>query len=249
MFKDVLPQSEENASMTPNRKYFGMTTTQLAILAGLAGAVCLLFVVAGSLILRGGLGGSAPAPQDTPTPQFTVTPFALPSVAPTATLTPVPYEMLIPDGWLQFKTALIEIWLPKEFKVAKPKEIANSANLAPRELVATGTTSKSSPYKMFVVVSYEPMTLNSLDEYLTSKIVGLPADTRVADKRMVTMNSQDVVRFVLETRANTAEVNDMTYVFLDGTTVWYVEYIAQINEYFTMLDTFEKSAKTFRIVR
>ncbi|HSB02803.1 MAG TPA: hypothetical protein VLE49_19295 [Anaerolineales bacterium] len=237
--------------MTQDRKYFGMTPTQIGILAGLAGAACLLFAVAGFLILRGGLGGSAPAPQETPTPQFTVTPFVLPSVAPTETLTPVPYEMLIPDGWLQFKTGLVEIWLPKEFKAAKTKTADNSANWAVSEMVATapGTTSKSSVYKMFVVVSYEPLTGDSLDAYLNGKIASLSSSTRIADKRTVTLNAQDAVRFVLEKRTDTAEVNDMVYVFLDGTTVWYVEYIAQINEYFTMIDTFEKSARTFRIVR
>jgi hypothetical protein len=66
---------------------------------------------------------------------------------------------------------------------------------------------------------------------------------------MVTVNSQNVVRFVFETNSNNVAVNDLMYVFLDGSTVWYVEYIAEINEYFARLDTFEKSARTFRIVR
>jgi hypothetical protein len=45
------------------------------------------------------------------------------------------------------------------------------------------------------------------------------------------------------------DVNDMTYVFLDGSTVWYVEYAAQINEFYENLSTFEQSAQTFRFVR
>jgi hypothetical protein len=102
---------------------------------------------------------------------------------------------------------------------------------------------------MFVVVSYEPMTGDSLDTYLNGKIASLSSSTRVANKRTLTLNSQDVVRLVLEKHTDAGDVNDMVYVFLDGTTVWYVEYIAQINEYFTMVDTFEKSALTFRIVR
>lgn len=248
MFDNMKPQSEESPKPR-SRKYFGMTTTQLGILAGMGGAACFLFVIAGCLFLRGGLGSLAAAPQPTPVPQSTATPFVIPTITPTATLTPVPYEMLIPDGWLQFKTGLIEIWLPKEFKVAKSKTLEESANLAIPELVVTRTVTKSSPYKMFVVVSYEPLTLDSLDDYLTGEIANLSSDTRVADKRMVTINSQDVVRFVFETRTDTAEVNDLMYVFLDGSTVWYVEYIAQINEYFTMVDMFEKSARTFRIVR
>ena len=57
------------------------------------------------------------------------------------------------------------------------------------------------------------------------------------------------MRFVFEVRYNNVDVNDLTYVFLDGGTIWYVEYIAQINEFFEMLSVFEKSAQTFRVVR
>ena len=54
---------------------------------------------------------------------------------------------------------------------------------------------------------------------------------------------------MFETRYNNLDVNDLTYVFQDGSTIWYVEYIAQINEFFEMLSVFEKSAQTFRVVR
>jgi hypothetical protein len=235
--------------MEPNRKYFGMTPTQLAILGGLAAGACLLFMVAARLFLQGGPGSLAPAPQNTPLPQATATPFVIPTFTPTETLTPVPYEMLIPEGWLQFKTGLVEVWLPKEFKKGDTKLVKNSAKLAVPELVAAEVTSKSSAYRMLVVVSYEPLTADSLDAYLTSEIVNLPPETHVADKRMVSVNSQDAVRLVFEIRSEGVEFNDLMYVFLDGSTVWYVEYVAQINEYFTMLETFEKSARTFRVVR
>jgi hypothetical protein len=72
----------------------------------------------------------------------------------------------------------------------------------------------------------------------------------VAEKRKVFINATEVVRFVFEMRSdNNIDINDMTYVFLDGSTVWYVEYVAQINEFYERLSTFEQSAKTFRIVR
>jgi hypothetical protein len=235
--------------MTQDRKYFGMTTKQIAILAGLAVAACLLLGVAGLLFLRGGRSSVNQAPQNTPVPQSTATPFVLATASPTETLTPLPYELLIPEGWVQFKTGLVEIWLPKEFKKGDSKSIKNSANLAVPELVLTGSTSKSAPYKMLVVISYEPMTADSLDAYLTSEIVNLSPEARVVDKKMISINSQDVVRFVFEIRSNNVDFNDLAYVFLDGSTVWYVEYVAQINDYFTVLDNFEKSAKTFRIVR
>ena len=54
---------------------------------------------------------------------------------------------------------------------------------------------------------------------------------------------------VLEMRVNNIDINDMVYVFQDGSTVWYVEYIAQITEFFDNLPVFEQSVKTFRPVK
>ena len=102
--------------MQQNRKFFGMTPLQLGILAGLAGAACLLFGLAGWFVLRGKSGLLARAPENTPVPRATSTLIVIPTLTPTQTPTPVPYEMLIPSGWEQFKTGLVEIWLPSSFK-------------------------------------------------------------------------------------------------------------------------------------
>lgn len=236
--------------MTQNRNYFGMTRTQIGILAALAGIVCLLFGLAGWFVLRGKNNPLAHVPQGTPVPQSTSTPFMMPTLAPTNTPTAVLYEMLIPEGWVQFKTGLVEIWLPAEFKQAELGALHDSADLAMPELFMREADSDSSLYQMLVMISYEPLTGDPLDVYLESEIAKLPSTIRVAEKRKVFVNSTEVVRFVFETRSdNNIDINDMVYVFLDGSTVWYVEYVAQINEFYEMLSTFEQSAKTFRIVR
>jgi hypothetical protein len=235
--------------MKQNRKFFGMTLTQIGILAGLTGVTCLLFGLTGLFVFRGRFGLFARAPKTTPVARSTSTMIVIPTLTPTATPTPVPYEMLIPNGWLQFKTGLVEIWLPSGFKLGDSKLLGNSPNLAVPELVITGTTSNSSLYQMLVTVSYEPLTTDSLDSFLDSEVAKLPSEIRVAERRKVSVNSIDALRFVFETRSNNIDINDLAYVFLDGSTVWYVEYAAQINEFYEMLPTFEESVKTFRIVR
>ena len=232
--------------MTQDHKYFGMTPAQIGILAGLAGIACLLFGLTGWFVLRGKF---SPVVQGTPVPQSTSTPFMLATLSPTETPTPISYEVLIPDGWLQFKTGLVEIWLPKEFKLGDSKLFSDSANSALRELVVTGAASNSAPDQMLVLVSYEPLPAGSLDAYLDSQIVNFPTNIRIAERRKVTINTVEAVQFVLETRNTTVDFNDLTYVFLDGSTIWYVEYVAEINEFYEMLPTFEQSVKTFRIVR
>lgn len=248
MFDDMQPQLEESTPKQ-DRKYWGMTTTQIAILAGLAAMTCLLFAVAGWLILRGGLGSAAPAPQDTATPQPTATPFVIPTVTPTPTLTPVPYEMLIPEGWVQFKTALVEIWLPKGFKQQKPKPSDNFSDTMTVELEVVQAPSKTLLNPVVVLVSYEPLVAPSLDAYVEGLPSQLSADVRVAAKRKVNINSVDAMLVMLEMKNNGEEVNDQVYVFLDGSTVWFVQYITQINQFYEMTPTFEQSVKTFRMVR
>jgi hypothetical protein len=235
--------------MQQNNKLFGMTPTQIVILAGLAAIACLLFGLGGWFFMRGRLDQSPTSTPGVSISRTTATPWSLPTPVPTGTTTLIPYENLIPSGWSQHKTGLIEIWLPPEFESGDPQLFKDSAITAIQELVLVGLRSDSSPYRMLVLVSYEPLTAESLDLHLDGEVAKLPAEVHLSERRKVTLNSTEAVRFSLETRIDNQDFNDVTYVFLDGSTVWYVEYVAQINDFFETLSTFEKSANTFQIVR
>jgi hypothetical protein len=165
--------------------------------------------------------------------------------APTA----IPYEQLIPAGWKQYQTSLVELWLPANFRLADKKTINTTAQIALNELFITEIPSNSSAYNMLVSVSYDLMTGNSLDEFIETKLQQLPVEVRVTDRRTVYVNTVEARRIMIELRANNIDINDMVYVFLDGDTVWYVEYVAQISEFFENLPIFEQSIKTFRTVK
>jgi len=103
---------------------------------------------------------------------------------------------------------------------------------------------------MLVGVSYEPLTTGvSLDTYLDSEISKLPSDVRVTDRRTVFINSVEARRIMIELDVDNIDINNMVYVFLDGSTIWYVEYVGEIAEFFTNLAVFEQSVNTFRMVR
>jgi len=235
--------------MQQNRKFFGMSIAQLGVLVGLTVAACLIFGLAGWLFVRGGAGRLDRSPISTLAPRATSTMVVIPTLTPTRTPTPAPYESLIPEGWRQYKTALVEIWLPANFKTGDPKLLKEWTNLATPELIMTEATSKSSLYQMLVTVSYEPLASDSVAAFLDKKIAELPTTVHVAERKQVSVNSADALRFVFETRSNNIDIDVLSYVFVDGSTVWYVEYGAQINEFYEMLSTFETSVKTFRMVR
>lgn len=235
--------------MNEERKYFGMPIRQVGILAGLVGILVLLVCVGGWSILRNSRSGLSQPPTQAPTPTLTLTPLTAPTITPTITQTPVPYEQLIPDGWVQYKTALVEIWLPPNFKKADPSLLGELADLAVPELVLSEVKSKSSLYNMVAGVSYEPLVGDSFNKFLDGQLAQVPPDILLVERRKISLNAQDVVRLTFEFRTSNTDVNDLTFVFQDGGTIWYVQYIAQINEFYDTLPIFEQSAKTFRIVR
>jgi hypothetical protein len=172
-----------------------------------------------------------------------------PTLTPTITPTPLPYEQLIPAGWNQYETSLVEIWLPSNFKLADNRTVNTTAGFALPELLIAEVPSKSSAYTMLVAVSYDLLTGDSLDKFLDAKFPSLPYQARVSDRRTVYVNTVEARRIVVEFRINNIDYNDMVYVFLDGQTVWYVEYVAQISEFFDNLPIFEQSIQTFRTVK
>ncbi len=237
--------------MEEEKKYFGMTRMQIGILAALAAALILVVSVGAFLVLRSLTPSASAPPQPTATPLPTVTLMAAssPTVTPTSAPTAIPYEQLIPAGWKQYKTSLVEIWLPANFKLADKKALNQTAQLALNELFITEIPSKTSTYNMLVSVSYNLLTGDSLDAFLETQIKQLPPEIRVTDRRTVYVNTVEARRIMLEYRVNNIDINDMVYVFLDGNTVWFVEYVAQIGEFFENLPIFEQSIKTFRTVK
>jgi len=236
--------------MNEGKKYFGMTRMQIGILAGLAGVLIIILCVGGWLVLRS-RGGAALSNSTVPTAVPTVTSIVVipPTITPTISPTAIPYEQLIPPGWNQYKTSLIELWLPTNFKPSTKKTADILNGFMFTDLLMTEVSSKSSAYNMQVAVTYDLMTGDSLDTYLESKFPHLPYQASVTDRRKMVINAVEARRIVIEYRANNVDYDDVVYVFLDGNTVWYVQYAAEISEFFDNLPLFEQSVKTFRIVR
>ncbi|MGZ9226766.1 MAG: hypothetical protein ACXW4M_14545, partial [Anaerolineales bacterium] len=209
----------------------------------------------------------AGAPQTVPVAQSTSTPYILPTIQPTATTTTVPYEERIPPGWKQFKTGLVEIWLPADFEPGEIDKLLEESRQSYEELgiqelidynagdksivnlVATDEISGSPLYRTIASISYEPLTAESLDVFVQKKVSELPSMITVAGRKTVQMGSNEAIQLVYEMRVGNIHINSVDYVLLDGMTVWVVSYSAEITEFFQQLPNFEKSIRTFRIVR
>ena len=225
-----------------------MTVTQLGILAGLALLAFLLFCLVGWLIMSRGLRAAQPVAQ-APTILATATLRVLPTQTSTSVPTPVPYETLIPAGWVQYKSPLYEIWLPTGYKDATAEHLVTGLGNSPVvDLSLGGAYTSKSPNKIYVTVAYEPMTGDSFDKFLNERLVTVGA--ALSERSRVDLNTVPAVRLVFTGRkSNNTDINELTYVVQDGPTVWYVQYTAEITEFYNLLTTFESSAETFRVVR
>jgi len=234
--------------MNQNRKYLGMTITQIGILAGLAGFAFLLFCIVGWLVISKGGGGNQVIP---PTAFVQPTVTLIVNATPTSTPapTPVPYETLIPTGWEQHQTPLHEIWMLPGYKSASPDTLITGLGNSPiLDLSLRGTYAAKSANKVYVTVAYEPLT-DDFDKFLNDRLAAL--GPLVSERSKVNLNGLSATRLVFSGRKgnNNTDINELTYVVLDGSTVWYVQYTAEITDFYNMLATFETSAKTFRLVK
>ena len=236
--------------MTQDRTLFGMTTRQVGLIAGLVVIVCLLFGIVGWLALRGGLGLFSRSPEVLPTSLPTSTRPVTPTAGPTETPTPVPYDQLIPYGWTQHKTQLIELWLPPDFETAATGVVTGVSGNAVFLNLALVSSSGTTSYPISVAVSYEPLSTDTLEDFLDVKLSNIPLDVNKAEHRKVSINAVEAYRLIFEARtSDNLNTNDLLFIFQDGGTVWYVKYSAEINEFYEMLPVFEESIKTFRMVK
>ena len=237
--------------MNQDRKYFGMTGMQIGILASLTGAAFLLFCITGFLVLGKARGLLSKPAAATSTLQPTATLMIPPTLTPAPAATPLPYESLIPGGWVQFRTALYEIWMPSGYKSATADVlITGLGDSAIVDLSVRGTYSSLSPYKIYVTVSYVPLNADSLDAFLKTRLSALGPYLSLSERSKTDLNTVPVTRLVFGGRkGNNVDLSELTYVIQDGTTVWYIQYSAELTEFYEMLPTFEASAKTFRVVK
>ena len=136
--------------------------------------------------------------------------------------------------------------MPNNFKVAGKNTKDITVNFGIPELLLAEVSSKSSAYTMLVSVSYDLTTSESLDALLDEKFPSIPYQSHISDRRTVFVNTHEARRIVIEFKVDNIDYNNMVYVIQDGNTVWYVEYVAQIAEFFDNIGVFEQSINTFR---
>jgi len=251
-----------------SKRYLGMTALQLAILGCLAFVACGA-IAGGVFFVSSGPTGPGisifPSREPSSTPQPTMTPFLseTPTIPPTATL--VPYEELIPNGWNQYTTNSLELWLPTQFEQADVgqerqdridlyeqlgyDDIARELEENPPAYVLWFKVSEpgSTLYITDLTVETVLMDAPSLDEFLDREYASLPQEFILVNRQEVSVGNYEARRALLEANLSNVYIGVAQYAIFDGVNVWFITCGSNFNEFYTWLPEFDKIARTFRL--
>jgi hypothetical protein len=258
------------------QSYFGMKQTQIAILGGLAFILMLSLCGFGYLVFSGfsALPSASPPPPiqavATPTRAFPIiTEATLPTleitITPAVALTAAP-----PAGWIKFRTASAELWLPDYFvggdmTVKRSETIQKVAKLGIRfsDVVASMKKEDKSTL-LFMVdknisdtvileVMVEHIILKEdlpLKDYIDQTYVS-EGDLMVIinENKKMTLLGREARRLTYQSRQTSGlEGTVIEYAIKDGLGVWFVAYILPPDQILDLMPMIDQSITTYKII-
>ncbi len=251
-----------------SKRIFGMTITQMVILGCLALMACGT-VFGGLFFVSGSMGGSfsmLPSPVPTSTVQPTFTPYLTQTPTLTPTATDIPYEDLLPEGWDQYTTDSIELWVPPRFEVVDIEEerqkriqfyedlgyddIAEELEDNPPTYVYWFKDSEPNTTLFIPNITIEPllMTAENPDNFIDQENAKLPQEFIVVNRQDFQVGGYEARRLLLEANLNNAYIGVVNFVIFDGTNIWSINCGSHFTEFYTWLPEFDKMARTFRVI-
>lgn len=256
-------------SSRTRRRILGLTVFQLFVLACL-GILALSISGAGFWYIAN-TAGLIPTPvvtlTATLTPTLTLTPTFTPF--PTATFTPVRTptpRVLIPEGWNQYDTGEVEMWLPPAFqwvddppaffqewaaafKKAGRDDLAEplKKNLPEYKMLFQGYTEARSLFIPAISLDASPLNDTTLEQWVANSFATLPEGFFVAQRTSFEMEKYSARRVVVEANLNSLYLGYAHYFISDGNNVWHVTCTAHIREFYTLLPLFDQIVQTFRL--
>ncbi|MGC1378853.1 MAG: hypothetical protein WA821_21655 [Anaerolineales bacterium] len=255
-------------------RYFGMTNSQLGILAG-AAAVVLLVIGGLSWFVFAPPSPEQPAAVATEIPP-TPSPYFTQVIVVTSPPTPSPEiaTSVPPDGWVEFQTQGARLWLPSNFVGgdlltnraesinsitrlggARFKNTVKAMKQTPSQLVMwmVDKTVSNDPIIMTILITHEVKEEGiSIEQYLQDNITSVSAtlSTTVYETKKITLLGREARRMAYRQQIQAGyEIAGVAYYIKDENDFWVVDYMLDPNKYTDMLSMVEQSIHTFDLVK
>jgi hypothetical protein len=237
-------QGRGNMQNKKNR-YFGMSVTQLIVLACMGIVLLGVLGFGAKLVLDNVTALAAPPDQSIqevrapaiPSPTHTAFPSRTP-ILPTPTFTATTYASLIPEGWNQQKYEKVEFWVPADFeKNSKSEDLIGLANKQPGTHAIHANVS----------LSKDTGILTDLDGYVQQGVKQFTQEVTYLEKKDFEIGTYEARRLRMEVIISNVPIEEAIYFIKDGDTVWIISGFSEITDFHDWLPIFDKIARTFRI--
>jgi len=256
-------------SKTRKRRMFGLTFTQLMILACLAlaaiGAIFGSFILISSSTTPGGLAlfPTSGQPSAAGTADLSAAPNE-PGVGPTATLPIDPNE--IPPDWVQYTATTIEISAPPQFESVnvadeRQQRIATYRSQGYEFLAArleddtfdyrfwfNDLRSDNDTYDTHIVLKAGFLPTETLEEYVDEAYGAGLQGFQVADRQAFDIENLQAQRLQLDASLNGLPIRVADYVVTDGVNLWIISCGTTLEEFDPWLPVFDRVARSFHLL-
>ena len=258
-----------------NARHFGLTNSQLGILAG-AAVVALLIICGLSWFVfmppsSGQSSAVATEVPPTPSPHIQET-----FTAPLPTPSPEIATSVPPGGWVEFQTEGATLWLPASFvggdllhskaetiaKISKLgkfyKNVVNGLKTIGPEVVLWMVDKTPKQTDIITTVAAEHITSTEdtgIDQYIQSYLNSSENGTPVAmmltinQTKKMTLLGREARQLTYSSTYAGHEETGIRYYIKDGSDIWIVDYNLIPDEYVDMLPIVEQSIHTFNLVK
>lgn len=271
------PPQGKQATKSKSVRYFGMTRSQIGILAGVAALALLIVCSLSWFILLPPPSAPVSAPTATQLPPTPPSVEAVPlTVTPSPTPPPVIATNMPPVGWAEFQTQGATLWLPNNFvggdilhQEGETIQKINRLGIPFRNVIVQIKNAQPTVQLWMIdkivntsltimtvkVHHYVETTDKTIDQFVTDDLNGNFNGTPVA--MIITVNETKKMTILgRETRRQTYQQNEggkdatgIAYYIKDGADFWIVDYLMEPNDYIDMLPIVEQSIGTFYLVQ
>ena len=232
--------------LSSKTRYFGMSITQVIVLACF-GLVTMGVVGFGAwTVLRSSFPrGLFPTQEVLPTwthlPTRTLYPTRTPA-GPSPTPTEVDYKSLIPEGWVQFTSGKVEIWMPDNFEKADPGAY----------LIYAKDKNADQNFQTNILLGTDIASSLDMDVYIRENVRYFPTynslvDMTLLEKKRFSIGSYETMRLKIETIILGMPVEAAMYIVKEGDKFWIITCSTYFGNYRAWLPIFDNIARTFRL--
>ena len=261
-------------SKKQDRRIFGMTTFELAVL-GILSFIAVVVIFGGFIYISSAgqsLGTSfsptsAPSdsdPTDPSQPVVSSDPTEISDLPPEAVF--IPNDAPPPPDWKHYSTSRIELWLPPQFEsvFVEPERQARIAFYRQQgyDFLAEDLEDDRFDYRFWfnfpqpdtilyktsITVKTDILPTDTLDEYVDLAYGDGLQTFEFAGRENVDFADFESRRILMTSTLNELSIGVADYVITDGVNLWIIRGGSSLDEFYTWLPEFDRVVRSFRLV-